>query len=134
MGAGYARVHRRPSDALPQLHSRDADDPRHLPHCGHAKEGRPGLRARKVASGDFWGDLDDLLFFSLMLAPGLALLIVALVFVASDPLLLAAIALLIAPVVARLVSYSSVRGMSKAARRGGLRRLGGWDSNPQRLG
>jgi predicted amidophosphoribosyltransferase len=73
------------------------------PHCGHAKEGRPALHHRKIASGDFWGDLDDL-FFSLMVAPGLALLIVALVFVVSDLLLLAAIALLIAPFVARLVS------------------------------
>ena len=74
------------------------------PHCGHGKEGGPPLRHRKIASGDFWGDLDDLFFFSLMVAPGLALLIIAVVFVASDLLLLAAVALLIAPFVARLVS------------------------------
>ena len=70
------------------------------PHCGHGREGGPPQdRERRLL-----GDLDDLFFFSLMVAPGLALLIIAVVFVASDLLLLAAVALLIAPFVARLVS------------------------------
>jgi len=73
------------------------------PHCGGSKEGGPPLRPQKIAQGDPWGRLDDLFFWSLWFAPGLALIILALVFVASDLLLLAGLLLLPVPVGMKLL-------------------------------
>jgi hypothetical protein len=73
------------------------------PQCGEPKEGGPPLRRQKLAQGDPWGRLDDLFFWSLSFAPGLALIILALVFVASDLLLLAGLLLLLVPVGMKLL-------------------------------
>jgi hypothetical protein len=78
------------------------------PHCGAAKEGGPPARPRKVLAGDFWSDLDDAVFLGvgwLAFVPGLVLVILALLFVASDLLLLAGLVLLIVPVAIRLLDH-----------------------------
>ena len=77
------------------------------PNCGAAKEGPPA-RPRKALAGDFWGDLDDAVFFGLgwlAFVPGLVLVILALLFFASDLLLLAGLVLLIVPVTIRLLDH-----------------------------
>jgi hypothetical protein len=73
------------------------------PNCGNGKEGGSRIPPRRIPASDFWGDLDDAVFLSLWLVPGLALVIVALLFVASDLLLLAGLALLVGPLVMKLL-------------------------------
>jgi hypothetical protein len=80
------------------------------PNCGAAKEGGPPARPRKALAGDFWGDLDDAVFFGLgwlAFVPGLVVVILALLFFASDLLLLAGLVLLIVPAAIWLLDHDA---------------------------
>jgi hypothetical protein len=69
------------------------------PNCGVAKTAAGVPPPRYLAGGSLWDDLDDLLWFALLLAPGLVLLALALFVVASDVVLILGIVLVLAALV-----------------------------------
>jgi len=91
------------ADALPELPPQDADDPRGLPALRRAEGGRSSAAAAEDRAGRPLGSARRPLLLVALVRPGLALIILALVFVASDLLLLAGLLLLLVPVGMKLL-------------------------------
>lgn len=69
------------------------------PNCGQSKDGRESVFAREEVRTSARGELGDWLSMAVWFVPGLALLIVGIVFVDSLALVLLAVGVLIAPAI-----------------------------------
>jgi hypothetical protein len=68
------------------------------PNCAFLKhpEAAPPIKAQHVGGGSIWDDLEDLTRLALLLAPGVTLVVLALIF-SLDVLLVVAVAMLAVP-------------------------------------
>jgi hypothetical protein len=69
------------------------------PNCGRSKDGGESVFAREEARTSARGGFDDWLSMAVWFVPGLALLIISVVFVESLALVLLAVGVLIAPAI-----------------------------------